>query len=296
MRVSIRWIAVSSALYAILLGNVVAQVITVTDDAGHRVTLTAPAQRIVSLAPHATELLYAAGAGSALVGVSQFSDYPPAARQVSSIGAASALDLEKIITLKPDLVVAWKSGSSAAQIATLRQLNIPVFESEPRDFATIASSLERLARLSGTERIGAAAATNFRTRLTTLRTIYQHRRSLRVFYQVWRKPLMTVNGAHLVSVTLRLCGGQNIFEQLPQLTPSISREAVLTRNPEVIIGSGAADELADWQRFPQLAAVAQHHLYLLNADLLARPGPRIADGAQQLCEQLDQARAAQATK
>lgn len=279
-----------------LLANIAAAAIIVTDDAGQRVTLAAPAQRIISLAPHATELLYAAGAGAALVGVSQYSDYPPAARQVSSIGAASALDLEKIITLKPDLVVAWKSGSSAAQIATLRQLNIPVFESEPRDFATIASSLERLARLSGTEKMGDAAAANFRTRLATLRATYQQRRVLRVFYQVWRKPLMAVNGAHLVSATLRLCGGQNIFEQLPQLAPGISREAVLARNPEVIIASGAADELADWQRFPQLAAVAQHHLYLLNADLLARPGPRIADGAQQLCEQLDQARAAPAAK
>ncbi|MEO7030833.1 MAG: cobalamin-binding protein [Herbaspirillum sp.] len=291
-----RWIAVSSALCAILLGNLPAQAITVNDDAGHHVTLAAPAQRIVSLAPHATELLFAAGAGAAVIGVSQYSDYPPAARHVSLIGAASALDLEKIITLKPDLVVAWKSGSSAAQIATLRQLNIPVFESEPHNFETIASSLERLARLTGTENIGNAAAASFRIRIAALRATYQHRRVLRVFYQVWHKPLMTVNGAHLVSATLRLCGGQNIFAQLPQLSPSVSREAVLARNPEIIIGSGVDDELADWQRFPQLAAVAQHNLIHLNPDLLVRPGPRIVDGAQQLCERLDQARVAQSAK
>ena len=264
---------------------------TVIDDEGNTVTLAAPARRIVSLAPHATELLYAAGAGAALVGVSQYSDYPPAARKLASVGGASALDLEKIVTLKPDLVVAWRSGSSAAQIAKLRALAIPVFESEPRDFAGVASSLERLARLAGTEAAGNAAAATFRARLAGLDSTYRNRPPVRVFYQVWRKPLMTLNDAHLVSAALRLCGGQNVFGALPQLTPTVSREAVLAQNPEVILSAGGApDELADWMRFPQLSAVARHNLFALDADLLTRPGPRIVDGAEQICRQLELAR------
>jgi len=261
---------------------------TVIDDEGNTVTLATPARRIVSLAPHVTELLYAAGAGAAVVGVSQYSDYPPAARKVASVGGASALDLEQIITLKPDLVVAWHSGSSAAQIAKLRTLAIPVFESEPRDFATVASSLERLAQLAGTETAGNAAAAAFRARLARLDAAYRSRPPVRVFYQVWRKPLMTLNDAHLVSAALRLCGGRNVFGALPQLAPTVSREAVLAQDPEVIFSAGgAADELADWRRFPQLSAVAHDNLFRLDADLLSRAGPRIVDGTEQICRQLE---------
>lgn len=264
---------------------------TVVDDGGNPVTLAAPARRIVSLAPHITELLYAAGTGAFVVGASQYSDYPPAARKVPSVGAASALDLEKIITLKPDLVVAWHSGSSAAQIAKLRALAIPVFESEPRDFATVASSLERLGRLAGTETAGNAAAAAFRARIASLEASYRSRPPVRVFYQVWHKPLMTLNDAHLVSAALRLCGGQNIFGALPQLTPTVSREAVLALDPETIISAGGgAGELDSWRQFPQLTAVARNNLFRLDADLLSRAGPRILEGAGQLCRQLELAR------
>jgi iron complex transport system substrate-binding protein len=211
--------------------------ISVVDDAKHTVTLSAPARRIVSLAPHATELLFAAGAGAHIVGVAEFSDYPPEAKHIQSVGSGVSLDLERIIALKPDLVVGWNNGMAATQLARLEPLGIPIYKSEPYDFAAIAHSLERLARLTGTDAAGNAAAAAFRARLQRLRDTYQKRRTVRVFYQIWRSPLMTLNGAHLVSSALRLCGGENIFAGLPQLAPTVSIEAVLKADPEAIIAS-----------------------------------------------------------
>lgn len=268
--------------------------ITVQDDAQHSVTLSHPAQRIISLAPHATELLFAAGAGPYVIGASAYSDYPPAAKQLPSVGDGNALDAERIIALKPDLIVAWSSGNSASQLATLRAIGIPVFESEPHDFSTIASSLERLAKLAGTEAIGKAAAAAFRARLALLTKTYRQRPKVRVFYQIWKKPLMTLNDEHLVSSAIRLCGGENIFGKLPQLVPTVSTEAVLQANPEVIFAAdgsntGAADQSL-WRRFPSLTAVARNNLFTLTADQISRPGPRILDGATELCQNLDIAR------
>ena len=264
---------------------------TVIDDAGNHVTLAQPARRIISLAPHATELLYAAGAGEAIVGVSEYSDYPPAAKKIASVGGAAALDIERIVTLKPDLVVAWYHGNSASQIARLRALHIPVFESEPRDFAVVATSLERLAALSGTEASGNAAAQGFRTHVQRLTTTYQSRAPVTVFYQIWGEPLMTLNGTHIVSAAIRLCGGVNIFENLPQIAPVVSTEAVLRADPQVIVSGGSdALALAGWRRFTGMRAVRQHALINLNADFLTRPAPRIIDGTEQLCRQLDVAR------
>lgn len=265
--------------------------ISVADDTNQRVTLTAPAHRIVSLSPHATELLHAAGAGSFVVGVIEHSDYPLQAMRITSVGSAAALDMERILTLKPDLVVAWGSGNSATQIAKLRSLGIPVFESEPRDFATIASSLERLAQLAGTDAIGKSAASAFLARLNSITAKYQHRPPVRVFYQIWRAPLMTLNNAHLVSQALRACGGENIFGKLPQLAPTVSTEAVLQENPEVIVTTDTTqDDVAGWRSYSNMTAVARGNLFSVNRDWMNRAGPRILDGTEELCRQLDLAR------
>lgn len=268
-----------------------AQGITVRDDAQHKVVLAQPAHRIVSLAPHATELLFAAGAGAYVVGVSDYSDYPPAAKQILSVGSSSALDIERIVSLKPDLVVAWSSGNSASQIARLRALGIPVFESEPRQLDAVASSLLRLSQLAGTEESGAAAAVAFRARMAQLDATYRQRSTVRVFYQIWKKPLMTLNDSHMVTSVIHLCGGENVFGKLPQLAPTVSTEAVLQANPEVIFAAdGGNSPGASWQRFPQLAAVAGNNLFTLTPNWMSRPGPRILDGATELCEKLDLAR------
>lgn len=288
-----------SACCAVLLAScsaaafaAISAAVSVQDDAGHTVTLPVPATRIVSLAPHATELLYAAGAGNKLVGVSKYSDYPPEAKHLPSVGDSAALDLERIVALKPDLVVIWGSGNSAPQIAKLRALGLPLFESEPRDFAAVASSLERLARLSGSDAIGQAAAANFRARLQTIATTYQQRPVVRVFYQIWREPLMTLNDNHMVSAAIRLCGGENIFGKLPRLAPTVGMEAVLQADPEVIIAGGSAHDNTptSWRHFPKLTAVARDNLFSLDSDLMTRAGPRVLDGTEALCQQLDTAR------
>lgn len=266
--------------------------VSVMDDAKRTVTLPGPAHRIVSLSPHATEILYAAGAGSRIIGVVQFTDYPPEVKRIPSVGSGLAFDLERLITLKPDLVVFWGSGSSAAQIRKLRELGIPVFESEPRDFPTIATSIERLAKLAGTDKIGQAAANAFRAQLQRIEKTYQQRPDLKVFYQIWRTPLMTLNGEHPVSLALRLCGATNIFASLPQLAPTVSTEAVLQANPDVILAStGEQDDVLEgWRRFPRLKAVANGNLMLIDGGMMNRSGPRILDATEALCRQLDTAR------
>ncbi len=269
-----------------------ARALAVTDDAGRTVRLAAPARRIVSLAPHATELLYAAGAGARLVGADEFSNYPSAASRLPRIGSAAALDMERILSLRPDLVVAWSSGNSAAQVARLKKLGIPVFESEPRDFEAVASNVERLGRLAGSEATGRQAARAFRASLDALAASRRHARPVTVFYQVWDRPLMTVNGKHMVSSAMRLCGGRNIFDGLAQLAPTVGTEDVVRTDPEVIIG-GTGEEhnaIAPWRRFPAMTAVARDNLFTIDPDLLTRPGPRILEGTREMCRLLDAAR------
>lgn len=269
--------------------------IIVQDDAQHTVTLQHPAHRIISLAPHVTELLFAAGAGAYVIGVSDYSDYPPTAKRIPSVGGSNALDVERIAALKPDLVVAWRSGNSARQIAALRAIGIPMYESEPHDFATIASSLEKLSRLADTENIGKPAAAAFRARLAVLDATYRQRPRVRVFYQIWQKPLMTLNDNHLVSSVIRLCGGENVFGKLPQLAPTVSTEAVIQADPEVIFAAdnsnAASGANTGWRRFPTLTAAKRNNLFTLTPDWMSRPGPRILDGAAELCRKLDVARA-----
>ncbi len=267
--------------------------ISIQDDSARIVTLSTPARRIVSLAPHATELLFAIGAGAQLVGVSDYSNYPPAANSVAHIGSATALDMERLLSLRPDLIVTWgaSNGQLTPQINQLRALGIAVFDSDPKDFATIATALERLGKLTGHEDQAHNAASQFRTRWQSLQTQHANRPSVSVFYQVWHQPLMTLNDAHLVSAVIRLCGGRNIFGHLSTLVPTVNLEAVLAADPEVILsGSSRDDTPSDWLRLSSLTAVRRGNLYKVNSDWLARPGPRILDGAQAVCEQLDKAR------
>jgi iron complex transport system substrate-binding protein len=226
------------------------------------------------------------------VGVSEYSDYPPTAKKISSIGSSASIDLERIIALRPDLIVAWGSGNSAAQLARLRTLGVPLFDSEPHNFDTIATSLERLAKLAGTDAVGRAAAQTFRRHQQVLAATYQQRPVIGVFFQVWRAPLMTLNDTHMVSAAIRLCGGKNVFGTLPQLAPTISIEAVLQANPETIVNGSSVkeDRLGEWRRFPTLTAVMRGNLIALDTDTMTRPGPRILEGTEILCKQLDIAR------
>jgi iron complex transport system substrate-binding protein len=266
----------------------------VSDDIGNKINLDKPAQRIVSLAPHVTELLFAAGAGDAVVGVVSYSDYPPEAAQRPHVGDAANLDVESIVTLQPDLVVAWKSGNPTPQIEQLVRFGIPVFYSEPRRLEDIASNLERLGLLAGSDELALGAAEKFRAGTRRLVERYSGAAPVRVFYEIWHRPLMTVGGKHLISQLIRLCGGQNIFAELAALAAAVDREAVLMADPEVIIASGITEQrppwLDKWIDWPQLSAVKHKQLYFVPPDLIQRQTPRILEGAQRLCDQLEQAR------
>jgi len=269
--------------------------IVVTDVSGVTVRLAAPARRIISLAPHITELVYAAGAGDRLVGNVQYGNYPPAASVLPKVGGSAQLDLEAIVALKPDLVLGWQSGNLPAAVSRLRAMGLAVHLLQPNRIEDIAADLERIGRLAGTEKAAAAAANAFRQRYAGLAARYSRRPPVEVFYQVWNQPLMTVNGKQIISDAIRLCGGRNVFAQLPSIAASVTVEAVIAADPEVIVASGMdqarPEWLDDWRRWKTLAAVARGNLYFVPPDLIQRHTPRILDGAEQLCAHLEAARA-----
>lgn len=272
--------------------------VSVTDDTGATVTLPAPAQRVISLAPHVTELLYAAGGGAKMVGAVTYSDYPPEAKQLPRVGDNKSLDLERILALKPDLIVVWRHGNAQRQLDRLREMHIPLYFSEPHHLDDIAVSLTKLGQLLGTSATADAAAAAYRRDIATLRSQYASRPPVNVFYQVWDQPLMTLNGEHMVSDVITLCGGRNVFAGLEPLVPTVSTEAVLAANPEAIVtaapGATKPDttlpQLGTWRAWPSLLAVANNNLFAIDGDLINRSAPRIAQGAKQMCEDLETAR------
>lgn len=265
--------------------------VRVVDDEGATLVLPAPARRIVSIAPHLTELLFAAGAGDRVVGVSAWSDFPPAAQALPQVGDAVLLDLERIVALKPDLVVVWANGSSPQQLQRLRAAGLPVFSSAARDLAHIAATLRVLGRLAGTERVADARAADFERALASLRATYAHRRPLKVFYQIWHAPLMTVNGQHPIDEALRICGARNVFAALAQLVPQVDAEAVVAAGPDAIVTgrlpSGQGDRLDRWRALTSMRGVK---MISVNPDQLHRATDRMAEGVRELCEALQAVR------
>lgn len=283
----------TALLVAMWMPGAWSQAVTVMDDDGREISLQQPASRIISLAPSMTELLFAAGAGDKLVGVSEYSDYPSQASEIEIIGRFDLINTEAILTLEPDLIVAWRSGNPRAAVQRLIDLGFNVYIAEPTTLDSIPEHLRQLAMLAGTEAAGFATAQDLDQRLNAMNERYRDVESISVFYQVWNEPLITVGGRELINDMIALCGGTNIFAD-QGLAPKISVEAVLQRRPEVIIASGMdisrPEWLDDWRRWPQLPAVSNDNLYHIPPDLVQRHTPRALDGAEQMCTQLDQAR------
>jgi iron complex transport system substrate-binding protein len=266
--------------------------ITVSDDDGKLVTLPKPAQRVVALAPHVTELLFAAGGAEKIVGAVTYSDYPEAAKQIPRVGDNRQVDMERLLAMKPDLLVIWRHGSSERQIEQLRQLGIPMFHSEPKKLDQIADNLEKMGKLLGTEAAANTAARELRQKLSALRAQYGSRPPVRTFYQVWDKPLYTLNGEHIVSDALKACGGQNIFADQKVTAPVVSVESVLEADPEAIFGTAEKDYggVNLWRPYKTLKATRQDNLFTIDGNLLNRAGPRMIAGTAVLCEKLEEAR------
>ncbi len=283
------------ALAAGLLSLTLAQAeVSVRDDLGNAVRLAKPAQRIVSLAPHMTETLFAAGAGERIVGTVDYSDYPEAAKKIQRVGGYSRFDLEAIAALKPDLIVAWQSGNAAAHIDKLKGMGYTIYISQPNRIEDVASEIERLGQLAGSSATAQGAATAFRKQLATIAANYSKRPTVRTFYQIWKQPLMTIGKNQIISDAVRLCGGENVFGKLETMAPTVNVEAVIAANPEAIIASGMGDSrpewLDDWKKWTSIEAVKRDNLFFVQPELIQRHTPRILEGTERLCQHLETVR------
>lgn len=264
------------------------------DDLEREVRLSAPARRIVSLAPHITENLFTAGAGRRVVGAVEYSDYPPAAAQIPRVGNYNRINLEAVLELEPDLVIAWRSGNPAGAAARLEKLGLAVFYSEPETFRQVIENIRKFSILAGTEGVVSGKLERFLADYDSLRERYGRRSPVRVFYQVWDNPLTTLNGRHLISRALKACGGINIFADLPLLAPRVNIEAVLERNPEVILfGARQAQQPGlkqAWQPWNMLDAVRLGDLHYVDPDNVNRQTVRLLAGMRSICALLDEVR------
>ncbi len=261
--------------------------VSAQDARGKTLILQHRAQRIISLAPSITELLFSAGAGHALVGAVDFSDYPAAAVNIPRVGSYANFDYEAIVKLKPDLIIGWLSGNPAEKIAHLERLGLPVLLIEPRRLADLIDSVRTMARIGGDPTLAEQNIRAFNQIVSTWQQAAKPSPPKTVFYQIWHQPLMTLNKQHLFNELLETCGGKNVFADLAPLAPKIDIEAVLKANPDVIIASGMDTArpqwLDQWQQWPQLKAVKNGHLFFIPPDLLQRQSLRAAEGMQQLC-------------
>lgn len=293
---AVRQLAVAGLIaLGLLLALPATAAVSVTDFTGHTVRLDHPAQRIVALAPSLVENLYSADAGDAIVGTVQFSDYPPAAQQIPRIGGYNSMSLEAIVALHPDLVVAWGSGGTHDLVKRLRSLDIPVYIDVPRHLADIGRVIQDFGELTGHADEADAAAARFGDRIGALRDRYADRAPVRLFYAASNQPLQTLSNKGLIGDVFTLCGGHNVFANTPSLAPKVSIESVLARKPQAIVAGDAHGDAwkAFWQQWPSLSAVKRDHLLSIPADLISRSSVRIAQGAADLCRQLDGARRAQ---
>jgi iron complex transport system substrate-binding protein len=274
-------------LCLLLAAPVQAAAIRLVDDAGHTLELPQPPQRIISLTPHLTELLFAVGAGAQLAGVDSASDYPEAARTLPRVGDYSRIHFERILAMQPDLIVVWVGGNRPVDIHALQQLGFPVLHTQATRLDDVGRLLRLLGRASGHAAAGESAAAAYSARLAEVRG-RAGLPPLRVFYQVWDRPLMTVGGTHWISDALTRCGAHNVFADLQALAPTVSREAVLGRTPELIVGSSDARDLRRaWLPFSRLPAVKSNAFVQVDADRLHRLTPRLVEGVMELCAAVD---------
>jgi len=281
------WIGSRTALLGAFIFSCAARAVSVVDDLGRTVELPTAAQRIVSLAPHITEDLFVVGAEAKIVGTSDYSDYPFAAREIRRVGGATTLDVEAILALRPDLVIAWASGGNRQAVEHLRELGLRVFISEPRTLEDIGSTLERFAQLTGSP---SDAPQRYRRQLEKFYLRNRDARKQRFFYQLWDEPLLTVNGRHIISYALSACGLSNVFASLPILAPTVAREAVIAVDPDLVVVSAGEgrheDWIARWREWPAMRAVSERHIYTVPADSFGRSTPRFLDAVEDLCAEL----------
>jgi len=268
--------------------------IQVVDFSGQTVRLAKPATKIIALAPHVVENTFTAGAGDLLVGVVSYSNFPEQAKSLPLVAGYAKANLEKIIELNPDLVIAWESGNSISSIERIRSLGYPVYLDQPNTVADIAKSIRDIGTLSDTSTIAEKAAADFLQQVEQTRLRNAEKSPVRTFYQVWNSPLQTVNGNHSISAAIELCGGVNIYASESAIAPIINIESILSRNPEAIIASGTSKSrpkwLDDWHQWPSLSATKNNNLFFIEPDHIQRHTIRLLHGINAICHHLDSAR------
>jgi iron complex transport system substrate-binding protein len=269
--------------------------VRVVDDLGREIVLDAPAQRIVSLAPHNTENLFTAGAGKYIVGTVDHSDFPESALYIARVGNYKQVNIEAVLGLKPDLIIAWSTGNTDESIERLIDLGIPVFYSEPTTFELIISNIERFSQLT-------AEYENTEPRIQEMRQLHQRliddyasKSPVTVYYQVWDQPLITLNGDHSVSRAFEVCGGINVFSDEPTIAPRINIEGVIAKNPQLILLAGhnntqSLSWVEGWMKWPAIEAVSHDQVKHIDADVVNRPTRRFLEGTREICELIDAAR------
>lgn len=296
-----RHLSLRAPCVATLLCLIAAQVVaatagafSITDDTGQPVALTRPAARIVALAPGATALLFAAGAGDRIVATIEYADEPDAARRLPRIGDVQAIDMERLVALRPDVVVVTEEITSPLVIERVRGLHLPVYATRYSRLDDIAPSVARLGRLADTADVAEAAAARLAGTLAALRRQYAARAPLEVLYQVWNRPIYSIGGPHIVTDALATCGAHNAFADQRVAAPALGIEAVIARNPDVIVVSApravATAWVEEWRKFPRLAATANDRLYVFDDPRLDRMGPAAIEATANLCRILDAAR------
>jgi iron complex transport system substrate-binding protein len=277
---------------ALLLVALAAEARTVVDDLGRQVSVPQAPLRIVSLAPGATEMLFAAGAGSQVIATVEYSDEPPAARQVPRIGDVAAIDMERLVALRPDVVVVWAAGGNPAQREKISTLHIPIYEQQVIRLADIPAAVRRLGVLAGTAAAADRAAQALEARLAALAATYGARTGAppSVLMQVWNRPIYTVGGQHLMSDALAICGARNVFADLPEAGPIVDVESVIARNPDIIIAAAPSGEgaawVADWKKLGSLSAVRNGRVVAFEDQALSRLGPSVIGATEALCRTL----------
>ena len=270
--------------------------VSAVDSLGRTITLETPAEKVISLAPHNTEILFYIGAGKKIVGTVHYSDYPEAALKIPRIGGYDKINLEQIITLKPDLVVAWKSGNDTRSVKRIEQLGFPVFYSDDHNIKGIAATMESLGKLTGLATQSLKLKKEFLNRYQALQDLNKNKAPIKIYYEVWQSPRYTLGGTHFSAEIFKICGGQSLFDDVAEKAPIVSLEAIITRNPQVILtgdrhGEQSLLELrGQWQQWPQIDAVKNQHIYYVDADIYTRSSPRALDAAEDLCSILDRVR------
>lgn len=268
--------------------------LAITDDVGSEVILVKPAQRVITLAPHLTELVFAIDQGDKLVGVMSFSNYPEAAKKIPRIGSHNTISYESIVKIQPDLILAWGSGNGSEVINKLKSLGFSVYVSEPNKLEGVAATIRKLGILLDAKDKGENEANKFINRLSQLKENYSNRQKISVFYQMSDNPIMTLSGRHLISDVIELCGGFNIFSKAIPIALKVSLESLVRSDPQVVIaGTKKENEekwLSEWANRISMKAVKNKQVYFIDPDLLIRHGPRIIEGTEKICNYLERSR------